>query len=241
MRIAVAGGTGWAGRLVVEAARARGHTPVVLARSAGVDLVSGAGLDGALDGVDVVVDVTNRNTTSRARAVAFFGTVTANLLRAGEKAGVSHHIALSVVGCDRVKLGYYGGKLRQEELVLGGAVPATVLRATQFHEFAAQLLDHAAGPFVAVPRMVSRPVAAREVAAVLIETAEGGPAGRAPELAGPEELRMVAMTRRLVRARGLRKVVVPIPLAGALTHGGLLPTVDGPRGTETFGEWVLAR
>ena len=241
MRIAVAGGTGLAGRLVVEAARARGHRPVVIARSAGVDLITGAGLAGVLDGVDVVVDVTNRNTTSRARSVAFFAAVTRNLLAGGERAGVPHHGALSVVGCDRVKLGYYAGKLRQEELVLSGPVPATVLRATQFHEFAAQLLGHAIGPVVPVPDMLSRPVAAREVATALVEAAEGRPVGLAPELAGPEELRMVAMTRQVVRARGLRKVVVPVPLGRAVRHGGLLPTADGPRGTGTFGEWVLAR
>ena len=241
MRIAVAGGTGWAGRLVVEAARERGHTPVVIARSAGVDLVTGAGLDGVLDGVDAVVDVTNRNTTSRARSVEFFTAVTGTLLAAGARAGVPHHVVLSVVGCDRVGLGYYAGKRRQEQLVLGGPVPATVLRATQFHEFAAQLLDRAVGPLVPVPAMLSRPIAAREVATALIETAEGGPAGLAPELAGPEELLMVSMTRRLVRVRGLRKVIVPVPLGRALTHGGLLPVADGPRGVQTYEEWVLAR
>jgi uncharacterized protein YbjT (DUF2867 family) len=135
-------------------------------------------------------------------------------------------------------MGYYAGKLRQEELVLNGPVPATVLRATQFHEFAVQLLGAAIGPFVPVPRMLSRPIAAREVAEALVVAAEGEPQGRAPELAGPEERSMVTMTRMVVRARGLRKVVVPVPVGGPARHGGLLPAGPGPRGTETFDQWL---
>jgi uncharacterized protein YbjT (DUF2867 family) len=244
MRIAVAGGTGWVGKLVVDAAREHGHTPVVIARSTGVDLTTGAGLDAALGGADVVVDVTNLSTTNRARSVAFFSTVTATLLAGAERAGVRHHVALSVVGCDRVGLGYYAGKVRQEELVLAGPVPATVLRATQFHEFAVQMLGQAVGPFVPVPRMLSRPIAAREVARALVELAAGPALGLAPELAGPEDQQMVSMVRRVVRARGLRKLVVPVSLPGAagraMRDGGLLPTNPGPRGTETFEEWLTA-
>lgn len=244
MRIAVAGGTGAAGRPVVEAVRRQGHEPVVIARSAGVDLLTGAGLDTALDGVDTVIDVTNLTTTSRRRATEFFETATTTLLRSAQRAGVRHLVTLSVVGCDRVGLGYYAAKLRQEELVLAGPVAATVQRATQFHEFAAQLLNTAAGPFVPVPRMRSRPVAAREVADLLVHSAVGQPLGIARDIAGPQVLDMVTMVRRVVRARGLRRVVVPLSLPGAvgrgLAGGGLLPTGEGPRGVETFDEWLSA-
>jgi uncharacterized protein YbjT (DUF2867 family) len=180
MKIAVAGGTGTAGRFVTGCVREAGHEPVVLARSAGVDLTTGAGLAGALRDVAVVIDVTNVTTLSRARSVAFFGTVTGQLLAAGKRAGVRHHVALSVVGADPVRTGYYLGKLRQEELVLAGTVPGTVLRATQFHEFAGQLLALSKGPVAFVPRMLSQPVAAREVAAELVRLALGARPGARP-------------------------------------------------------------
>ncbi|MFC1420736.1 SDR family oxidoreductase [Streptacidiphilus cavernicola] len=245
MRIAVAGGTGVVGRHVVEAVRAAGHDPVVLARSTGVDLATGAGLDRALAGVDAVVDVSNRMTVSRARAVAFFEAATGNLLAAGKRAGVAHHVALSIVGVDRVGYGYYQGKLRQEALVLAAGesvgVPGSVLRATQFHEFAAQMLERG-GPFAVAPRMLTQPVAAREVGVALAALAAGEPVGLAPELAGPEQHQMGDLIRRLVRARGLRRLVVPLWMPGAvgkaMTGGGLLPTGPGPRGSQTFDQWL---
>ena len=247
MRIAVAGGTGLVGRLVVEEVRAAGHTPVVLARSTGVDLTTGAGLDEALDGVDAVVDVSNVTTTSRARSVAFFEAATGNLLAAGARAGVAHHVALSIVGVDRVGLGYYRGKLAQEALVLGsgasGGVAGSVLRATQFHEFASQMLARG-GPFALAPRMLTQPVAAREVAVALAELAAGEPVGLAPDLAGPERQQMSDMVRRLQRARGGRRPVLPVRFPGAtgkaMLQGGLLPTGPGPRGSRTFDEWLAA-
>jgi hypothetical protein len=113
MRIAVAGGTGWAGRRVVEAVSAAGHEPVVIARSAGQDLTTGAGLNQALRGAHAVIDVSNVVTTSRERAVTFFAAETGHLLAAGQRAGVAHHVLLSVVGVDPVDLGYYVGKLRR--------------------------------------------------------------------------------------------------------------------------------
>ena len=106
MKIAVAGGTGVTGRHVTESVRAAGHTAVVLSRSAGVDLMDGRGLADALRGVSAVIDVTNTTTTRRSRAVAFFGTVTSNLLAAEQQAGIGHHVALSIVGANRVGFGY---------------------------------------------------------------------------------------------------------------------------------------
>jgi uncharacterized protein YbjT (DUF2867 family) len=245
MRIAVAGGTGVVGRHVVAALEAAGHDAVVLSRSGGVDLEHGAGLDAALIGVAAVVDVSNVPTLSRRRSVEFFTAATRNLLAAEARASVAHHVALSIVGVDRVDLGYYEGKRRQEQLVLDGPVPGTVLRATQFHEFAEQTLARSRGPVVVVPRMRSQPVAAREVGATLAELAAGPAVAMAPELAGPDELEMVDMVRALVRRRGLRRAVLPVRVPGragrAMAGGGLLPVGPGPRGQQTFAEWLAAR
>lgn len=239
MRVAVAGGTGLVGAMVVERLSAAGHEPLVLARSAGVDLVAGTGVD--LVGVDAVIDATNVVTRKRATSEAFFEAVTTHLLEAEKVCGVGHHVALSIVGCDRVDLGYYVGKRRQEQLVQGGGVPFTILRTTQFHEFARQLLAGMAGPVAVLPRMRIQPVAAAEVADRLVELALGVPRG-AVELAGPQEEQLVDVARQLLRQQGSRRKVVPITLPGAagrqLVEGGLLPTSPGPRGTQTFAEWL---
>jgi uncharacterized protein YbjT (DUF2867 family) len=249
MRIAVAGGTGWTGKLVADALRAGGDEAVILARSAGVDLTTGDGLAEKLAGTQAVIDVTNITTTSAKASTRFFEAVTTRLLAAGQQAGVGHHLALSIVGVDRIDLGYYAGKRRQEELVLGrrgygtaGNPAGTVLRATQFHEFAAQMLGRK-GPVVIVPKMLSQPVALAEVAAHLVRLAHEGPAGMAPDLAGPEEhLLMQDMVRRLSRARHERRPVVAVGLPGTvgrqLAGGGLLPDGPGPRGTVSFTDWL---
>jgi uncharacterized protein YbjT (DUF2867 family) len=241
MRIAVAGGTGVLGRQVVDAVRAAGHDAVVIARAAGVDVISGAGLDGALEGVDTVVDASNIMTMSRSKSVAFFEAGTANLLREGDRAGVGHHVVVSIVGIDRVDYSYYEGKRAQERLALAGRVPCSVLRITQFHEFAGQLLDRF-GPVAFIPDMTSQPIAGREAADAVLALALAEPVGPAPDLAGPQRLKMIDMVRAYVRARGLRRLVVPIVLPGAagaaMRDGGLLPIEDGPRGTQTFDQWL---
>ncbi|NHC13874.1 SDR family oxidoreductase [Motilibacter deserti] len=240
MKVAVAGGTGLMGRLVVQELGSRSHDTVVVSRSTGVDLTTGAGLDAALAGADAVIDVGNVTTTSRAKSLAYFGPATEHLLRASERAGVRHLVALSVVGADRVGLGYYAGKVRQEELIAAGGVPWTVLRATQFHEFAGQLLAGGRGPVVPVPRMLSRPVAASEVAAELVRLVAGPAQGMATPIAGPEPLWMHDMVRRLLRARGSRRLVVPLPLPGAtgraLSSGGLLPEGGFVHGKQSYAD-----
>jgi uncharacterized protein YbjT (DUF2867 family) len=243
MKIAVAGGTGCVGRLVVEMVRAVGHEPVVLARSTGVDLTTGRGLDEALLDVSTVIDVSNLTTASKKKSIAFFGAVTRNLLAAGERAGVTHHVALSIVGSDQVDVGYYMGKRRQEELLLSHPVPSSILRATQFFEFAARMLKQGGGgPFVLVPKMTSQPIAAREVADALVRIALDAPVGMASELAGPEQHSMPDMVRQLVHALGGYRIVIPIRMPGAggkaMINGGLLPTGPGPRGRQTFDQWL---
>ena len=244
MRIAVAGGTGVVGRHAVETANARGHDVVVLTRSEGVDLTTGDGLAERLAGVDAVIDASNNTAQRKSAAEAFFGAVTRNLLAAERRAGVGHHVVLSIVGIDVVPLGYYQGKVLQERLVADGEAPWSILRATQFHEFAAQALHFVRiGPFSLVPRMLSQPIAAVEVGEALVELAEAGPSGRVPDLAGPEPLQMVDLARQYAKARGRPRRVVPVSMPGAgkqMRSGGLLPTTDGPRGRQTFAEWLAA-
>ena len=245
MKIAVAGGTGAVGRHVVDVAHERGHDVVVLTRSTGVDLVAGHGLDAVLAGVDAVIDVASVQTVSAKAARRFFGVATRNLFAAEEAAGVRHHLALSIVGVDDASYGYYAGKLLQEQLVEAGRVPWTLLRATQFHEFASQIHQRMKmGPFVTVPAMRSQPVAAREVGERLVDLAEGGPAARVRDLAGPREERMSDLAGRWAKAAGRAGRVVELPLPGgfgrAMRDGTLLPGHDADLGRQTFDEWLAS-
>jgi uncharacterized protein YbjT (DUF2867 family) len=244
MRVAVAGGSGLVGRYVVDELGRAGHEAVVLARSTGVDLISGDGLAAALVGSGALIDVSNVVTRSAAASQEFFGTATRSLLRGAETAGLQHHIALSIVGIDRVGLGYYAGKRLQEQLLFEAAAPVTVLRATQFHEFSWQILGRAVARVVPVPRMLVQPIAAREVAAALVGYVDRPPVGMAPELAGPQVHRLPALSRRLLRVEGASRFVLGVPIPGAAgraaARGALLPTESGPRGTQSFGEWLAA-
>ena len=238
MRVAVAGGTGAVGRHVVAELERAGQDAVVLSRSSGVDLTTGDGLAERLRGCDAIIDVSNRMALRERAAVEFFGTVTRNLLDAAVRAGVGHLVALSIVGVDKVGTGYYKGKRKQEELVSGGPLPWTVLRATQFHEFPEPLLDQR-GPFVVVPKMLSRPVATVDVAARLVELVER-PGGFVRPIAGPAEWRVEEMAKRIARVRGDRKVLIPVRLPGqagkAMTGGALLPQGPFTEAPRTFEE-----
>ncbi|MET2010614.1 SDR family oxidoreductase [Microbacterium chocolatum] len=246
MRIAIAGASGRVGVPTGEIARARGHDVVALTRADGVDLVTGAGVEAALGGVDVVIDVTNRDTRHTRRSVDFFTSVTTTLLDAEVRAGVRHHVALSIVGIDGQTSGYYAGKLAQEAGVQAGPVPWTLLRTTQFHEFAAQIWETAAvGPIHLAPRMRTQPIAAREVASRLVDLAEGRPRGRARDLAGPHEESLVTMVRAYGRAIGrpaTRWRVPAVSLPGAFGRwqrdGSALPGPDAMLGEQTFAEWL---
>lgn len=244
MLIAVAGGTGVVGTYVVSALERAGHEAVVLSRAAGIDLEAGTGLDDALAGVDGVVDVSNVATQSRRRSIAFFASATGHLLEAGARAGVGHHVVLSIVGSDRVDLGYYAGKREQERLTEAGPLPWSILRATQFHEFAGQVLAQTPGPVAVVPRMRTQPVAASDVAAALAALVLGPPVGRSVELAGPREEYLPDMARRLLAARGARRKVVAVRLpargGAAMADGGLLPGTDAQLSQQTFDDWLGA-
>lgn len=242
MRIAVAGGTGTVGRHVVAAAAARGHDVAVLTRATGVDVTTGAGLADALAGADAVVDVTNMTTLSARLARQFFEAATRHLLRAEEAAGVRHHVALSIVGIDRVDAAYYAGKLAQERAVAAGRVPFTVARVAQFHEFAGQVLAGARGPVAVVPKALLRPVAALEVGEHLVDVAEAGPVGRAVDLVGPRDERLADLARRVLAHDGVRRAVLEVRFPGAfgrgLASGSLRGTAAARHATLTFEDWL---
>jgi uncharacterized protein YbjT (DUF2867 family) len=153
-------------------------------------------------------------------------------------------VLLSIVGIDDIPFGYYTGKVAQEHAVEDGKVPFTILRATQFHEFAAQMIDRAPsiGPLLVVPQMASAPVAAREVAAELARIASGVPQGRVPDLRGPREEKVASMVRRVLRKRGSRRPVLTAFLPGkagaGMRNGGLVPGEGANVGTQTFDAWL---
>jgi len=241
--IAIAGGTGAVGSLVVEVARERGHDPRVLARSAGVDVRTGAGLAAALAGADAVIDVLSISTLKAQESIDFFEATTRSLLAAERAAGVGHHVALSIVGIDLAPYDYYAGKVAQERLVVDGGVPWSILRATQFHEFAEQMLQRAkVGPLRLAPRMRTQPVAARIVAERLVDLAESAPVGRARDLGGPRPESLPRLMRAAAAARGIRGPIPSIPLPGpygrAMRDGSLLPGPDAEHAGPTFDTWL---
>lgn len=246
MRIAVAGATGTVGRHIVAAVAAQGDEVIPLSRASGVDLVSTVGLDAALDGVDAVIDAVNVSTLSADEATRFFTAATGNLAKAARTAGVRHVVLLSIVGVDRNPHGYYAGKLAQERALGGSGAPATIVRATQFHEFAGQIAERARiGPLPLAPRARVQPIAAAEVGIHLARMATQPPQGLAPELAGPREEALDDMVRRWSHTHGQRGWIPSIALPGAQMRGmraGLnLPGPGAVLGTQTFDEWLAAQ
>jgi len=245
MRIAVAGGTGRIGRLTIAALGGAGHQAVPLSRSGGVDAYTGAGLADALRGADAVIDVTNTPAADEAQVVDFFGTVTGNLLAAEERAGVRHHVLLSIVGIDRNRrVPHYAGKREQERLVAGGPVPWSIVQATQFHDFAAMVAGWAErdGTATIAPLLV-QPIAPADVAAVLAEVVTAPPLGARLEIAGPETQDLVDMARRTYAARGQGVRLVPTwrgNFGTDMAGETLLPAADARLGATTFDDWLAA-
>jgi len=248
MRIAIAGGTGLLGGRLAHEAEGRGHEVRLLSRAAGIDLTAPDGISSAatrIEGCDAVLDVLSIGTQNGAASITFFESTTRALLSAEERAGVTHHIALSIVGVDRAPSAYYAGKVAQERAVQMGAIPWTILRATQFHEFAAQMFTVASrGPIHLAPRMRTQPIAADEVARHLVDLAEMPARGRVPDLAGPREESLVDMIRRYARATGHRGWIPAVSLPGsfgrAMRDGRLLPASDATIGRQSFTEWIAS-
>jgi uncharacterized protein YbjT (DUF2867 family) len=245
MRIAVTGATGRIGRLTTAALEAAGHQTVPLSRRAGVDAYTGDGLADALAGVDALIDATNTPAQDEAEIVDFFGRVTKNLLAAGEKAGVRHHVLLSIVGIDRNRrTPHYAGKREQERLVADGPVPWSIVRATQFHDFAAMVAGWAEkdGAATIAPLLV-QPIAPADVAAILADVAVGAPLGTRLDIAGPQTQDLVDMARRTFAVRGQDIELVPTwrgSFGTEMAGEALLPGDDARLGSTTFGDWLAA-
>jgi uncharacterized protein YbjT (DUF2867 family) len=247
-KIAVAGATGRVGRHVVDLLEANGHEVVSMARSTGVDVITGAGLAEALEGVEIVIDATTPPTPDEKAAIEFFTTAARNLQELGERAGVRRMVVVSIVGIDRFSGGYNAAKVVQEQTHLVGPIPVRILRATQFHEFVEQLMDWGRqGDVSYLWRMRTQLVAARTVAEALCELAtdeDPVPApGDAPiwEIAGPREESLVEAARRLAARNGdpvrVEAVDPPDPL---FETGGSLPGPDATLAGPTFDEWLHA-
>ena len=203
MKIVVIGGTGLIGSKLVEKLRKAGHEPLAAAPDTGVNTITGEGLDGALEGAQVVVDVANAPLWDDAAVMDFFQTSSRNILAAEATAGVKHHIALSIVGADRLpESGYLRAKVAQEEAVKAASVPYTIVRATQFFEFIGGIADSSTeGDTVRLAPVFVQPESADDVAATLADVAVHDPVNGIVELAGPEQFRLDELARRVLGAK----------------------------------------
>ena len=246
MKIVVIGGTGLIGSKLVTRLRESDHEPVAASPDTGVNAVTGEGLRDVLAGAQVVVDVANAPAWEDSAVLDFFRTSSRNLVAAEAEAGVEHHVALSVVGNDRLPdSGYLRAKAAQEAAVRAGSVPFTIVRATQFFEFIGRVADAGTdGDTVRVPPALMRPVAADDVAATLAEIATGPPVNGVIELGGPEEITMDELARRLLEANRDRRVVTADPHARyfgtELADGELTPGPDARIGSVRFEDWLAA-
>jgi uncharacterized protein YbjT (DUF2867 family) len=245
MKIVVIGGTGLIGKKLIPLLRERGHEAVAASPFSGVNTLTGEGLAEVLAGAQVVVDVSNSPSFEDKAVLEFFETSGRNILAAEAAAGVGHHVALSVVGADRISdSGYMRAKVAQERLITGGKVPYTIVRATQFFEFLGGIAASGAdGGTVRLPDAPMQPLAADDVAAALADVAVGSPANATVELAGPEAQSIAAFVRRALAAGGDPRTVVADRQAryygAALDARGLTPDGASPRiGPTRFEEWL---
>jgi uncharacterized protein YbjT (DUF2867 family) len=251
-KIAVAGATGRVGRHVVDVLRAGGHDVVAMSRSSGVDVVTGEGLAKALAGVECVIDATSVPSPDQETATKFFTAAARNLQKAGERAGVRQIVVVSIIGIDRFTAGYMAAKIAHERAMRSGPIPIRILRAAQFHEFIAQLVEWGRrGEVSYVPKMRIQPVAARAVAQALADLATGPESAPAPgssgarilEIAGPREENLVNLATLLVARRGdpvrIEGVSDPAdPDRDLYEAGALLPGPDAILAGPTFEEWL---
>ncbi len=216
MRIVVIGGTGLVGSKLVHTLTEHGHDAIAAAPSTGVNTVTGQGLSDVLSGASVVVDVTNSPSFEEAAATEFFNRSTMNLLTAEAEAGVAHHVALSVVGTDRLapQSGYFRAKLAQEALLGAGRIPYSIVHATQFFEFLTTIADSATvGDMVRLPSALIQPMASADVAEAVAIAAIGDPVNGITEVGGPEQFRLPDLIRTALTAHGDSRQVVADPAA----------------------------
>ena len=244
MKIVVIGGTGLIGSKLVEKLRNAGHDPLAASPDTGVNSITGEGLADALEGAHVVVDVANAPAWDDAAVMDFFLTSARNVLAAEVVAGVRHHVVLSVVGTDRLPdSGYFRAKLAQEETVRAGAVPYTILRATQFFEFIGRIADsNIDGETVHLAPVFVQPESADDVAAALADVAVSAPVNGIVELAGPEQFRLDELARRLFIAKhDPRRVTADVEARyfGAELHDhSLTPGSEARIAPTRFEDWL---
>ena len=244
MKVVIIGGTGLIGRKLGSMLRSGGHSVIAASSSSGVNSVTGEGLVQALSGADVLVDVTNSPSFEDEAVLEFFRASTRHLLETAAAQGVSHYVALSVVGADRIRdSGYLRAKRVQEQLIEAGGVPYTILRATQFFEFLDAIAGAATrGDVVYLSSSKFQPVAANDVVATLTDLALAPPKNGVVELAGPEASSMAEFIQSFLSAKGDGRKVVPDPDAtyfgAALDKDGLAPVAHFIVGQTRFGDWA---
>jgi uncharacterized protein YbjT (DUF2867 family) len=244
MKIVVIGGTGLIGSKLVADLRGMGHEVVAAAPNTGVNTITGEGLAEALRGASVVVDVSNSPSLDGQAALTFFETSTRNLLAAEAGAGVRHHVALSVVGTERMSEGGYArAKSAQEELIRGGSIPYSIVHATQFFEFIKGIAAAATeGNQVRLAPVLIQPMAADDVASALGRVSVGTPVNGIVEVGGPERFRLDELIRQSLRAQNDPREVVADPSAryfgATLTERTLVPDNDARLGEIRFEEWL---
>jgi uncharacterized protein YbjT (DUF2867 family) len=245
MKIVVVGGTGLIGSKTLEKLRKRGHEPLAAAPDTGVDLVTGKGLARALAGAEVVIDVSNSPSFDERSATDFFETAGRHLAEAERDAGVAHHLALSVVGTDRLQeSGYFRAKLAQETLIRASGVPYTLVHATQFFEFIRTIADISTiGGAVHLPPVKFQPIAAEDVASMITDAALGRPANAMIEIAGPQVFSLVGAVQKVLEFDEDPRGVVSDPDAsyyGAPLEEETLVPASGARLGSTTLDWWLA-
>jgi uncharacterized protein YbjT (DUF2867 family) len=244
MKIVVIGGTGLIGSKLVTKLGEHGHEAVAASPNTGVNTLTGDGLAEALEGASVVVDVSNAPAWEDAAVMDFFRTATGNLLAACAAAGVGHHVALSVVGTERLtESGYFRAKLVEEQLIEDSGMPYSIVRATQFFEFMPRVADEATeGSVVRLPPAPIQPMAADDVASAVGRVSVGAPVNGMVEVAGPEEFRLDELIRGMLAKRNDPRTVVADPKAfyfGINPRGRMLLPGPGARLVETrFENWL---
>jgi uncharacterized protein YbjT (DUF2867 family) len=247
MKIVVIGGTGLIGKKVVKILRHEGHEAVAASPSSGVNTLTGEGLIEALAGAPVVVDVANAPSWEDKAVLEFFETSGRNLLAAEAKAGVRHHVALSVVGTERLLTsGYFRAKMAQEKLIKASPIPYTIVRATQFFEFVGGIAQFATeGQTVRLPPALMQPISADDVAAVVADVALAEPLSGTFDLAGPELIRQDDLVRQFLNATGDARTVITDPKApyyGVTVNDQSLTPGQHPRlGPTSFEKWLSSQ
>src|SRR5579871_3864253 len=244
MKIIIIGGTGLIGARLVNQLRQQGHEAVAASPSRGINSITGEGLAAALAGARVVVDVTNSPSWEDQAVLEFFETSTRNLLAAEAVAGVGHHVALSVVGTERLLAsGFFRAKLAQEKLILASPLPHTIVRATQFFEFVGSVANSATdGQSVRLPSALMPPIAADHVAAALAKNAVGDPLNGMVELAGPEAIPLDEVVRQFLKANRDPRTLVTDEQTRyfgiELNHRTLIPGENPLLGPTHFEAWL---